>query len=149
MHRVSIECGASAAIGVHPHWSNGGVAVLDVDVPDRDAEDVRRDLRISRLMTLAVRRAADDDRGFAGEVDVDDRHSPERDADRGLRRDRRPQPTDLDLGGKPDAQILALLALLRLLTPQGLVVDYRQRPMQRDPVVARIVRQTEEGGEWL
>src|SRR3989454_1720430 len=149
VNRVSIERGAPAAIGVHAHRTNRGVAMLHIDVTDRDAENVCRDLGVCRLVTLAVGRAANDHRGFAGEMDVDDRHSPERDPHRGLRRHRRPQATDLDIGGQADAEVLALLALLRLLTPQPLVIDHLQRPVEGDAVVARIVSKTEEGGERL
>src|SRR5207245_958173 len=102
------------------------------------AHQTRPALRSVRA--LYVRRAAYDDRGLAGEMDIDHRHAPERDADRGLRGRRRAQPTDLDVRREANAEVLALLALFRLLTPQRLVVDHLQRLVQRGGVVAGVIR---------
>ena len=147
--RVAVQRRAPAAVGVHPHRPDRRVAVLHVDILDRDAQHVGGHLRVGRLVALAVRRAADDHGGLAGEMEVDHRHAPERDAGRGLGGRRRPQSANLDIGGEANADVLALFALLRLLTPKRRVVDHLQRLVQRDGVVAGVVGQPQQRRERL
>ena len=149
MDRVAVQRRAPAAVGVHPHGSDRRVAVLHVDVLDRDAQHVGGHLRVGRLVALAVRRAADDHGGLTGEMDVHHRHAPERDAGRGLGGRRRPQSANLDIGGEANADVLALFALLRLLTPKRRVVDHLQRLVQRNRVVAGVVGQPQQRREGL
>ena len=82
-------------------------------------------------------------------MQVDHRHAPETNARRGGGDDRRSQAADLQVGGEADPEVLAVLPRLRLLSPEGRVVDQGQGFVERDGVVARVVGQPEEIGVRL
>ena len=136
MHGCPVESHAPAAVGVHPHRTDGCVSVLDVDVLDRQTEDVGSHLSHGRLVPLAVRRTTDDHRRLPGEVQPDHRHAPERHPGRRLGGGRGSQPADLDIGRKADPEIGPLLAFLSLLLAQLAVPDHFQCLAQGQLVVA-------------
>ena len=132
---------AAAAIGVHSHRTNRGVAVNDLDVLERQAKDVGRDLGERRLMTLAMRGAADDQLGLAGKPHPQDGTAPESDAGCGHGWPGGPDAADLDVRGEADAKVSALLAQLGLLFAQVLIADHSERLVERGGVVTGVVDQ--------
>ena len=114
------------------------VAVLDLDVGDREAELLGDDLGERRLVALALRLDADPGEDLAGRMDPD------------LARVEHLQAEDVEVVGRPgaddlgeradaDPHELAALALLELLLAQPLVVDHLHRQLERARVVARVV----------
>ena len=75
----------------------GRVAVVDDDLVEVGAEVVGDDLGEGRLLPLAVRRDAGEDRDLAARLDAHGRALA------------RPEAADLDVGGEADAEVAALL----------------------------------------
>ena len=75
-------------------------------------------------------------------MDADDRALPETALEADRARDlRRPETADLDVGRDADPEVAALRARRRLLAPQAVVADVRQRLVERCLVVAAVVLQ--------
>ena len=133
---------AAAAVAAHPERHLAGVAVDDVDVVDRNLQFVGDDLRERRLVALAVRMRAGEDRHLPGRMDADVRAlvqarlRPER-----ARHRRRREPTRLEVGGEADAEVPALFARRLLLTTERLVVEDLQGLVEGAGVVAAVVEQ--------
>src|SRR5262249_31663303 len=109
----------TAAVASPAHGSLVGISVEHLDAFDRNAELTGNDLRECRLLTLAVRGDAYHHVDFAGWVKTHDRALPEAAAEADRAGDlRRPQSTDLRISREADAQILAFLAKVGLLSPQ-------------------------------
>src|SRR3954451_15279643 len=116
-----------------------GVAVLDLDVPDREAELLGDDLGVRRLVALSLRLRRDLGMNLARRVDADEDavvHLEPDDVEvvRGAGAD------DLGEAADADAHELAALALLSLLAAKPGVVDGIHRLLQGRRVVARVVR---------
>src|SRR5205085_9065893 len=134
----------AAAVGAVAEGRAGGVAVLDDDVVVGYAQRVGHDLREGRLQALAVRQRAASDDDLAGQVDPHVRAFPQpgppalaRQADPGARRD----AADLDVAADAQAQVAALFARLGLLFAEVLIIDHRERAVERRLVVAAVVGQ--------
>ena len=131
------------AVRAQAHRARRGVAVDDLDDARVDPEAVADDLREARLVALAVRRGAGEDRHRARRVHAHERRLVEADAEAEAARadgPRRRQAADLRVGREADPAQDPLLAQLRLLGAEGVHVDDLQRAVQRRLVVARVVR---------
>ena len=116
-----------------------GVAVLDLDVLDREAELLGDDLGERRLVALALGLDADPGQDLAGRMDPDLARIEHLQAE-DVEVVRRPGADDLGEAADADAHQLAALALLGLLLAQAGVVDDVHRLLERRAVVARVVR---------
>src|SRR5256885_6196091 len=133
VHGDTADREATAAVRVHPERSDGGVAVQHLDVVEADAELVGDDLRHGRLVTLSVRRGADQHLDGAGRQEPDRRRVPAACsvADRAENAGRR-ESAHLDVGREADAELLrvTLLAPLGLLLAYVVVVEDLQRRVE-------------------
>src|SRR5699024_9561927 len=109
------------------------VAMENDDVVEVRADGIGGHLGEGRLLPLAVRRDAGRDGDRAAGLDADGRALV------------RPETTDLDIGGDADAEVAALLAKLRLLLADGVVVDQLYRAVECLVVVAAVVLTPGEG----
>src|SRR5204863_7121920 len=139
--------GAAAAVGAVAEGRAERVAVLDGDVVESDAELVGHDLRHRRLVPLPERLAAGRDDDLAGQVHAYVGALPEAGtpALAGGSDPRRWRDTaDLDVAREADAEIAALLARLRLVAPEAVVVDELECPVERALVLAAVVGEAGE-----
>ncbi len=129
-----------AARGVRAEAVGRGVrvAVLDLDVRDREAELLGDDLGERGLVALALRLDADPGQHLAGRMDPDLARVEHLDAE-DVEVVRRPGPDDLGEAADADAHELAAGALLELLLPEAVVVDHVEGLLERGRVVARVV----------
>src|SRR5690242_8533989 len=129
---------AAAGVGAEAVGGGVGVAVLDGDVLDGQAQLFGDDLGEGGLVALALGLHADAHDGRAGGVDADlsaVEHLDAQDVEgiRGAGAD------DLGEGGDADAHQLAAGALLGLLAAQRGVADLVERFLERGGVVAGVV----------
>ena len=107
-----------------------GVALLDLDVRDREAELLGDDLRERGLVTLALRLDAEPGDHLAGRVDADLARVEHLDPE-DVEVVRRARADDLGEAADADAHELAAGALLDLLATEPLVVDEVHRLAER------------------
>jgi hypothetical protein len=116
--------------------------VYHLDLLGRAADAVGDDLGEPRLVTLAVRGRASEQRGRAGRVHPHLRALPvarlEAEA-AGADHARRGEPADLDVGREADAAVHPLLAQLRLLSAERIHVEHLEQQVEGALVVARVV----------
>ena len=115
-----------------------GVAVLDLDVLDREAELLGDDLGVGRLVTLALGLDPDAGQHLAGRMDADLAAVVHLQAD-DVEVVGRPGPDDLGEAADADAHQLAAFPLLELFLAQPGVVDPVHRHLERRRVVAGVV----------
>ena len=104
-------------------------------------ELVADDLRVGRLVALALRLGAHRDDGLAGQVHLDVGRLPHRGAPALADRAdplRGRDAADLDVGRQPDAEVLAARPRVRLGLRDPGVAGHRQRLVHRRLVVARV-----------
>src|SRR5690606_24035616 len=120
------------AIGAHAELRLVSIAMNDLDLVDRYAEPGGNELCESRLVALAVTVSAGQHLDIAGRVDPHLGRLPEADAraeraDRGRGR----KPAGLDVSRKAYTSELTAPRRLRLARREALVVDKRQRLVER------------------
>src|SRR5262249_44869624 len=128
----------SAGVGAEAVRRRVGVPLFDGDVRGRDAELLREDLRVGRLVTLPLRLRAEARDGLAGRMDADLARVEHLDAE-DVEVFRRPRTDDLGEARNADPHQLAALALLGLLLPELGVSDLVHRLLQRAGIVAAVV----------
>ena len=141
MNRRSAHGRRAAAEGPDAERHHGGVAVIDRHVVVRDAQAFGHDLREAGLLALAMRRSPAEHRRLAGPLDPHGAVFP------AARRHaaRRPHGADLDVGGKPDAEIPSLLSQPLLLLAEARVARQSQDLLERLLIIRRVVG--DAGGE--
>ncbi len=116
-----------------------GVALLDLDVGDREAELLGDDLGERRLVPLALALDAEPGDDLAGRMHPDLARVEHLDA-QDVEIVRRPGSHDLGEAADADAHELAALTLLRLLPAEPGVVDHVHGLLEGGRVVPRVVR---------
>ena len=137
------RCGAGdrrrpRGVGAQAVRRGVGVAVLDLDVRDREAELLGDDLGERRLVALALRLDADPGEDLAGRVDPDltrVEHLQSEDVEVV----RRPGPDDLGERADADAHELAAGPLLGLLPAEVVIADRVEGELERPRIVAGVV----------
>ena len=128
------------AVGAHAELHLVGVAEHDVDILERHAEFLADDLRVGRLVTLAVIVRADKHGDLAGRVDAHGRAliktaaraEPSGDA-------RWRQAAGLDIGAEPDAAQLAVARRCRLAFGEARPIRCHQRLFQAAFRIAAVI----------
>ena len=115
-----------------------GVAFLDFDVRGRDAELLGDDLRVGRLVPLALRLGAEARRGLAGGVHADLARVEHLDPEN-VEMLRGPGADDFGEARDADAHQLAPLPLLGLLLPEIGIPDLLHRLLQGRRIIAAVV----------
>ncbi len=136
--------GAAARVGTQPIRGGIGVPLLDPDVVRRDPEFLGEDLRVRRLVALALRLRPETRDHLARRVDADlgrIEHLDPEDVERGAR----PRADDLREARDADPHQLALATPLRLLASEPRVVDDLHRFRERGAVVSAVVGPAERG----
>ena len=136
------------SIGIHAERRDRRVAVQHLDLVRRAAEAIRDDLRERRLVSLAVRRGADERLHGSGREAANRRRVPAARAVPDRAEDPRGcEPAHLVVGREADPELLHVAAgtPLRLLAAQRIVVQYLERAVEIRSVVAGVDR--EAGGD--
>src|SRR4030095_10194877 len=116
-----------------------GVPLLDLNLVRREAQFGRDDLRVGGGMALALTHRAEPRDGAAGRIDADVAAVEQADPE-DVARLVRSGADDLGEGRDADPHQFALLAFLRLLLAQSLVIDGLEHLVERRMIVAAVER---------